>query len=162
MTAPFGEELPGTNPADKLANDLRLFAKSPRRFYGRRYPSKVVEVIEIGERKQTTWKYFGWLQRIFWLGASHEIAASRPLVRTPDKFCLTGFGNFACGVVFPTGELIVRLQYARDADRRFIQRFGGRDVRYQWQIMPLDWLTPEEIGAISASLQRLSSKARTA
>lgn len=160
VTAPFGEELTVTRPTDKLAKDLKLFAKSPRQLLGRRYSSKVVSVLTVKGRKRTTWRHFAWLQRALWCGASHDIASESPLVRTPEHFRLIGFGNFACGVVVPTGELIVRLQYARDAERQFVQRLGARDVQYEWQLMPLSWLSPEEIVAISTSLHNLSSKAR--
>ncbi len=160
MTAPFGEELAAVRPIDTLAQGLHRLATSSRRFYGRKYKSEVVSVLAVGEKKRTTWRHFAWLQRILWFGASHNMASENMLVRIPKGFCLHGFGNFACGVVAQSGELVVRLQYARDAQRHFVQRFGSRDVRYQWQIMPLNWLSEEEVAAISTSLQRLSSKAR--
>lgn len=160
MTAPFGEELAVVRPIDALAKGLHRLATSSRRFYGKKYPRTVVSILTIKGKKQTTWRRFAWLQRLLWCGASHDTTFENMIVRTPQNFCLQDFGNFACGVVVPSGELIVRLQYARDDQRRFVQRFGSRDIQYQWQVMPLDWLSEEEIAAITTSLRRLSSKAR--
>ena len=148
MTAPFGEELATVSPADILARNLKRLANNPRRHFGRRFGRDVMRVLTVGERRKWAW-----------FGTSHSMTFSNELVRAPSHFCLLGQSNFACGVIVPSGELVVRLQYARDAERRFMQ-YLWRDVRYQWQRMPLGGLSKEEIVALNTSLNRLSSEAR--
>ena len=147
MTAPFGEELATATPTQALDKRLKILALSPRRYFGRKFGKNLVQVLTVGKKR-----------RWAWLGTSHRMTFSNELVRAPRQFLL-GQSNFACGVIIPSGELVIRLQYARDAERRFMQRYW-QDVRYRWQRMPLEWLSPEEVTALSASLDRLSSEAR--
>ena len=147
MTAPFGEELATATPRGDLIPKLRSLALSRRKHLGSKFDKEVVRVLTVGRRRERTW-----------FGTSHDMTFSNELVRAPRQFLL-GQSNFACGVIIPSGELVIRLQYARDAERRFMQRYW-QDVRYRWQRMPLEWLSPEEVTALSASLDRLSSEAR--
>lgn len=145
MTAPTGEEFSKLWTVEVLQRNLETFtdSDSPSRLEGETIWTKVVEV--------------GEARRFPWFGTSHQLWLPKELVTVlPFRF---GLGKFACGAT-ELGDLVIKLQYVRDENRHAPVRHRGRDLTNMWQIMPLEWLVPEEIYDLNRSFYHLSSEAR--
>ena len=143
MTAPFGEELQHLWRPDVLQRNLETYIENlddPQQDTIR------TELFNIGDRR-----------RVHWFGTSHELWRTKEFITVlPFRF---GPGKFACGVT-QLDDLVIRLQYVRDENRHAPVRRLGKDLTNKWQIMPLEWLAPEEVYDFNHNFHHLSSEAR--